>query len=132
MTDQELLAECLYKEARGEGEAGMLAVGCVIRNRVNSGWGDWHHVITAKNQFSSMSVPSDPQYGLQPPESPSWSTAQRLAEIIYNGDSEDVTNGALYYANLKTATSGWFFNSIVKNPTIHPPTATIGRHSFFA
>ena len=39
LTDTEVFAKTLWGEARGEGIIGMLAVACVIKNRINRpGW----------------------------------------------------------------------------------------------
>lgn len=129
-------ALCAWKEARGEGPEGMEAVLCVLRNRVGApGFGKTlHDVIYGKNQFTSMSVPSDPEFNLQPNENEqSWRIVLGYAEIMNNPNFQDVTNGAHYYANLHTMDKdGWFYRHIVVSPTEHPLTAQIGKHTFFA
>ena len=133
MSDLNLLALCLWREARGEGEDGMRAVACVVMNRVKAKWGTLQKVILGKNQFTSMSVPSDSQFTLQPKANDKlYKIASEIAEEAIAGELEDTTKGALYYANLKIATSGWFFKNIVGKPKEHPETVQIGRHSFFA
>lgn len=129
-------ALCAWKEARGEGLEGMEAVLCVLRNRVGApGFAKTlHDVIYGKNQFTSMSVPSDPEFNLVPTElDERWSHAKQLAEIIFGQNSFDITNGAHYYANLHTMDkNGWFYRNIVLKPTEHPLTVQIGKHTFFA
>lgn len=128
----ELAALCIYREARGEGYEGMRAVCHTICNRAEAMKAPAHvihSVIMAKNQFTSMSVPSDPEFNLEP-SGPLWFMAKDIAARVLAGDDEDPTDGALFYANLATATSGWFFENIVKSP-LHPRTVTIKHHTFF-
>jgi N-acetylmuramoyl-L-alanine amidase len=131
--DIDSLALVTWKEARGEGNEGMQAVMHVIFNRVGApGFPKTlHDVIYQKNAFTSMSVISDPEFNLEPHSlDPQFAYCEELAPNIQ--DDADVTNGAHYYADLKYTTSGWFFRNIVQNPTEHPQTAVIGRHTFYA
>jgi len=130
---------CVWKEARGDGYDWMNAVGNVIFNRVGaSGFpSTLHDVIYAKNQFSSMSISTDPEYNLPAPDVtdpqyPSYLDATNIVNAIVAGTVADPTNGALYYANLKESTSGWFFRNIVEDPAKHPLLATIGHQVFYA
>ena len=132
--DQDLaaMALCVWKEARGEGELGMKAVADVIRNRACAWDQSIHDVVYAKNQFTSMSVPSDPEFNLQPTEGDAqFVFCQSLCEPILTSQMSDVTNGALYYCNPKEATSGWFAEHIVADSIMHPQVATIGRQLFY-
>lgn len=132
--DQHSMALCLWREARGEGEAGIAAVAHVICNRVgHSGFAPTlHGVIFGKNQFSSMSRPSDPEYRLYPGDADSmWPRCIAAATEALNSGA-DPTLGACYYANLTTADKGgWFQQNIVNEPILHPFTIKIGRHSFY-
>ncbi len=135
--DLHSLALCVWKEARGEGRDGMRAVAHVIANRAAHWYGDQegsvHHAVYGKNQFTSMSVPSDPEFNLEPKDDDAeFSYCVELAPQVLDGTDSDNTNGALYYANLKYTTSGWFFRNIVNNPTQHPQLAVIGKQTFFA
>ena len=146
--DLDSLALCAWKEARGEGTPGMLAVMHVIYNRAVAWYGGndpeakimgldieteaVHHAVYAKNQFTSMSVPSDPEFNLAPGETDaSYEFCQQIAPRILAGSDADITSGALYYANLHHVTSGWFIDTIVNDPANHPRTAEIGRQTFF-
>lgn len=135
--DIEAAALCSWKEARGEGEIGMRAVLCVLKNRVEfHGFpNDLHSIIFGKNQFTSMSVVSDPEFNLQPVEGDEYyASALKDAQEIF-GESVtlvDITNGAHYYANVHNVTSGWFYDTIMLNSSQHPITAQIGHHTFFA
>ena len=124
--DQRDWALCLWREARGEGFAGMHAVAWVIRNRCYAWAKSIHDVLFEKNQFTSMTLTTEPDDG-----DAQWKEAQQIVTAIVHGlDASDPTGGALYYANLATATSGWFFDNIVKS-ALHPRTAVIGHHTFF-
>lgn len=126
-------ALCAWKEARGEGTEGIRCVLHVISNRAHQ-WGkSVHDVIYEKNQFTSMSVPSDPEFNLQPPATfDTWIAAQDLAVKVLGGTDADPTHGALYYANLETVTSGWFHDNIVARHDLHPILLKQGHHTFFA
>lgn len=134
------LALCAWKEARGEVQpVGCEAVMCVIFNRVgHPGFAHTlHDVIYGKNQFTSMSVPSDPEFNLQPAADDAAfancmiGAKQLLAATPDAAFVADPTHGAHYYANLHNCTSGWFHDNIVLNTHDHPITAQIGRHTFF-
>jgi N-acetylmuramoyl-L-alanine amidase len=130
---------CVWKEARGDGHMAMNAVAHVIFNRVGApGFpNNLHDVIYGKNQFSSMSITTDPEYNLVAPSAgdpqyPSYSDATNIVNAVVAGTDSDPTNGALYYANLKESTSGWFFNHIVNDSENHPLRATLGHQVFYA
>jgi len=133
-------ALCAWKEARGEGVDGMRAVLWVLKNRVGvQGFASkLHDVIYGKNQFTSMSVPSDPEFNLEPEDNDSmFAVAMKVATSLFDGDGTDdvdLTRKAHYYANLHlVATDGWFYKDIVLDPyKNHPVTAQIGHHTFFA
>jgi len=134
--DVRSMALCIWKEARGEGGLGMQAVGNVIRNRIGApGFpGTLHDVIYEKNQFTSMSVPSDPEFNLQPsPGDAQFDYCMNISVgILENSTPEtDPTHGALYYCNLVEATSGWFARNIVNNTAQHPQVAAIGKQLFY-
>jgi hypothetical protein len=111
----------------------------LILNRVGApGFGIiLHGVIYGKNQFSSMSISTDPEYNLAAPspadhQYPSYLDAMNIVNAIIAGTASDVTDGALYYANLKESTSGWFFQHVVNDPANHPLRATVGHQVFYA
>ena len=132
--DVQNVALCSWKEARGDGIAACYYVMHVIVNRVGKpGFAHTvHDVIYGKNQFSSMSIPTDLEYNLQPPATdPVWIACLADAPNVLGGD-DDPTKGAIWYANPKTATSGWFATNIAGNPVLHPVLCTIGHHVFYA
>ena len=135
--DLDCMALCVWREARGEGELGMQAVAWVIANRANAWYPHFpdpiHMVVYGKNQFTSMSVSSDPEFNLQPAsDDPQYAFCQKICEPIVQGSaSSDVTNGALYYCNPAEATSGWFAKHIVSDTVNHPQVAAIGKQLFY-
>ena len=137
MYDQDDLSSaalCSYKEARGDGSTGMHAVLHVLKNRVGfPGFAKTlHDCIYGKNQFTSMSVPNDPEFNLDPgPVNAGYIDALRLADVVLNTDDADPTGGAHYYENPATATSGWFARVIVADTANHPMTVKILHHTFY-
>jgi hypothetical protein len=136
-TDEALLATTAWKEARGQikkfGVAAVLAVMHVIVNRMDA-WGQSiQHVILGPNQFTSMSVSSDPEFELLPADDdPIYQQCLTEASSILDGSDPDETEGACYYANLEhIPQDGWFWRHIVLDTTRHPLTKKIGDHSFF-
>jgi spore germination cell wall hydrolase CwlJ-like protein len=96
------LALNIYFEARSEPESGQRAVGHVVMNRVaHSGYPDSVCEVVQQGgeerlhrcQFSWW---CDGQSD-RPVNRKAWTEAQRLAHEIYNGLSEDMTDGALWY-----------------------------------
>ena len=132
--DIAMLAFVMWKEASGEGEAGMEAVGNVVWNRAKKYKTSIYVQCVAPNQFSSITVRGDQGTVRWPHETdPVWVQAQQISQNFANiGQISDPTKGALYYENPKIATSGWFFNNIVNKPDQHPKLVTLGNHVFYA
>lgn len=110
----DLLARCIYGEARGEPYTGMVAVGAVILNRVDSPNfpSTVAGVIYQKGAFDAV---ADGQINLTPN-----SQAYNAARDAMNG--WDPSGGAIYYFNPVTATNKWIWS--------RPMTITIGKHRF--
>ncbi len=113
-SERNLLARCVYAEARGEPYAGQVAIAAVVLNRVRSSSfpNTVSGVIYQKGAFTCV---SDGQINMTPN-----STAYKAVTDALNG--WDPTNGCLYYYNPATATSKWIWSLKVE--------LTIGRHSF--
>lgn len=91
---------CLWREARGEGVQGMIAVGCIIRNRTRKEGTSYHTEVYKPWQFTSMTDPNDPEYHLEPlMDDTSWKQAQFVATGILQGTIADLTGGATLYWN---------------------------------
>ncbi len=132
MNDHEVdvLARTLWGEARGEGFAGMVAVGFTIKNRAaRPGW--WGKDITSVCQhpwqYSCWNV-KDPNYtylsGARPIPSAEYVKAREAALVVLAGRQPDPTGGATHYysTSLKTPPT-W---SVKATQTVQ-----IGRHRFF-
>jgi len=133
-SDLDNAALCVWKEARGEGIAGMRAVAHVIFNRIGCvGFPHTlHEVIYQRNAFTSMSVSSDPEFNLEPGAGDqSNDYAKRIVAAVAAKADADPTFGAHYYANLKNSSSGWFVRNVVQNPVAHPHTVKIGSQDFY-
>lgn len=113
-SDLNLLARCVYGEARGEPYTGQVAVAAVVLNRVRSSKfpNSISGVIYQSGAFTAV---ADGQINLSPNTS-----AYNAARDALNG--WDPTNGCLYYYNPATATSKWIWSLKVE--------LKIGRHNF--
>lgn len=121
------LALTIYFESRGEPDAGKVAVGHVVMNRVNDPrfpgqvckvvrqGGEWPR---NRCQFSWWcDGRSD-----KPKDRRAWGLSQELANAIYAGVSEDPTEGALWY-------HADYVKPYWKN--VFAPGPKIGRHIFY-
>ena len=132
VVDAHWMALTMWGEGRGEGEAGMLAVGHVIRNR----WQAKRHgafvtdTVSQAWQFSAWNE-GDPNRAAMlnidalPPGSRDhrlWLTAKQLAADILGGRSADPTGGALFYHT--TGVQPAWSQGLA-------PTAQVGSHLFF-
>ena len=113
-SDRDLLARCVYAEARGEPYTGQVAVAAVVLNRVDSASFP-NSVSGVIYQPGAFTCVSDGQINYSPN-----ADAYSAADDALNG--WDPTNGCLYYYNPATATSKWIWSLKVE--------ITIGRHSF--
>jgi hypothetical protein len=129
-----LLAE---REERSNGVNGMLGVLFVVRNRSKAGWfgGGWLNNMEAHNQFSSMTIKGDAMTVYYPdPRDPAFQKVMQLVDDIYDDNLQDLTNGALYYADLTSPAfvkDGWFDRNIVQDSNGHPRCAQIGTTTYF-
>jgi N-acetylmuramoyl-L-alanine amidase len=143
ITELEELTYCGFMEARGDGVGSCYGVMHVIMNRVASPEfpNTIHDVIYQQNAFS-WTREDNPEHGygltgtgdISPAikTMPIWNACLYAAKNVINSDS-DPTDGALYYANLKTvSTDSWFYKNIVSRPDEHPFKIKLGEHSFYA
>ena len=113
-SDLNLLARCVYAEARGEPYTGQVAVAAVVLNRVKSA--SFPNTISGViYQPYAFTAVDDGQINLTPN-----STAYKAAQDALNG--WDPTYGCLYYYNPATATSSWIWS--------RKTVVTIGKHTF--
>ncbi len=112
--DLNLLAKCVYAEARGEPYTGQVAVAAVVLNRVKSA--SFPNTIAGViYQPYAFTAVNDGQINLTPNQ-----TAYKAAQDALNG--WDPTYGCLYYYNPATATSSWIWS--------RQTVLTIGKHVF--
>lgn len=113
-SDLNLLARCVYAEARGEPYQGQVAVAAVVLNRVKSASfpNTIAGVIYQPWAFTSV---NDGQINYTPNQ-----TAYKAAQDALNG--WDPSYGSLYYYNASTATSKWIYS--------RKTVVTIGKHVF--
>ena len=112
----------------------MRAVLHVIANNAKASKIEWDDFIERKNEFSSISHAGDPMLIAYPNigKDAIYDFLLDIVEKVWSETDIDNTGGALYYANLDTMDhDGWFARNIVLNP-LHPQTAKIGKHTFFA
>ncbi|MGG4439804.1 spore cortex-lytic enzyme [Brevibacillus fortis] len=112
--DLRLMANAVYGEARGEPYIGQVAVAAVILNRTkNSSFPNTPAgVIFEPRAFTAV---ADGQIWLSPNEQ-----AKKAVNDALKG--WDPSDGAIYYFNPDTATSGWIWS--------RPQIKKIGRHIF--
>jgi spore germination cell wall hydrolase CwlJ-like protein len=132
---RDTLARTVWGEARGEGEAGMIAVAAVIQNRIDISaahggrywWGrDWVGVCTAKAQFSCWN-PGDPNRAkllAVDDHDPAFRIAKQVAADAIAGRIQDPTLGATHY---KVASLPWPYGW----GPFRLPLIEIGRHAFY-
>ena len=112
--DLNLLARCVYSEARGEPYEGQVAVAAVVLNRVRHS--DFPNSISGViYQPWAFTAVHDGQINLTPNQS-----AYNAARDALNG--WDPSYGCIYYYNPVTATSQWIFT--------RKTVTKIGRHVF--
>ncbi|MFB5661647.1 spore cortex-lytic enzyme [Alteribacillus sp. HJP-4] len=112
--DIQLMANAVYGEARGEPYEGQVAVAAVIINRINSATfpNTAAGVIFEPRAFTAV---ADGQIYMTPNEE-----ARKAVLDAING--QDPSDGAIYYFNPDTATSGWIWG--------RPQIKNIGKHVF--
>jgi spore germination cell wall hydrolase CwlJ-like protein len=98
LSDDDLFALCIWREARGSSFLAKVCVGWVILNRVARGgwWGDTVRFVILKPwQFSSFNE-SDPNSAKYPADNdPSWPSSK--AAVQFAKSSPDPTDGATHY-----------------------------------
>ncbi len=125
-SDYALTSLCLWREARGEGHDGMMAVACVLRNRVNRHHSTYFAQVVKKWAFSSMTAPGDPQLILFPVEADAeWIQAQAITLSVIDGGAPDTTSGAtLYYDDSISFPKSW-------NPAVVESVGKVGRLNLY-
>lgn len=102
----------------------MLAILHVIRNRARAGWedGDWLKIIQNADRAAAHPVLPD---GYPDINDEDFCALLVAVTEIYAGSDDDITGGALYYADLSRARLE-FRARIASSPEQHPKTAQVG------
>ncbi len=129
LSDAELLAHVMWGEARGEGDDGMRAVGCVVLNR----WRDGRYgrsiadVVLRPYQFSCFND-NDPNLPklrkLRESKDPAYEQALKIAHDLMRCAVEDKTGNATHY-HVSGINPSWAYSTKMVR------TAKIGRHVFY-
>ncbi len=121
----ELLALSMYHEAKGEGRAGMLAVGWVVQNRVaDRGYPDSIEGVVRQGCQFGWTCDDRPD---EPTHKGAWRVALALAERLLAADPPaDPTRGALSFHHTANESPGWEAGGRVA------PSVRIGDHLFYA
>lgn len=121
-----IAVETLVLEAGGEGYAGMIAVGEVIRNRTDDVYTHGRYsdrveqVIRRPWQFSCWNSPLIAKLRLSRVSGETW---QKAAMAWEASRTSNLTNGATHYANLALCSPKWA-RKLEK-------VGKIGRHTFY-
>lgn len=95
--DLYILALMLWREARGQTQSAIVAVGAVARNRTLTRHLSYTEVVLQPYQFSSFNR-NDPQYHKYPEfYDPIWAQCLSTAEGIIKNELADPTGGAVNY-----------------------------------
>lgn len=124
--DLDALVRTLFGEARGEPEAGQLAVAWVIRNRVEwpgapHWWGSTIGDVCRKAYQFSCWNENDPNCSLVQtlkPGTPEYDDLKRVASWVLEGNADDPTGHASHYERVGAGAAwakGREFNTIIGN-----------------
>jgi spore germination cell wall hydrolase CwlJ-like protein len=125
LSDKDLMALCVWREARGEGILGQRGVAHCIKNRADDPmwWGhDIRSVILKPFQFSSFNV-GDPNEKLWPlGDDPQLLEISPMCDSVLAGTDKDITDHAQFYHDV-SVTPPWAEDYIL--------TLQVGRLLFY-
>jgi N-acetylmuramoyl-L-alanine amidase len=110
MSDQDLLALCIWRESDNQSYDAMLGVGYSIKNRANApGW--WGNsiatVVLHPWQYSSFNA-NDPGIHRWPhDDEPKWIAACEIARRVLEGVVDDPTDDATSYYDVSISPPQW-------------------------
>ena len=133
--DRDILIRTVVGEAAGEGTQGMEAVAHVIKNRTtDSRWPDTASAVALQPaQFSAWNAASRGGNSLPQritPNDSAYKEAAAAVDRVFNGESADPTNGAVYYyapQGMKDGNAPAWWTSAVNE---RGGSTTIGNHRF--
>lgn len=121
---QRIVAAVLLGEARGEGEAGMLAVAEVIRNRARETGRSPLEVVCKRGEFSCLNGKTPEQLWRKFVRARTYAVALRIAKTCYNEPHKlgSLTKGATFYDQKRN-----------RPPWINEVrwVASVGNHHFY-
>jgi hypothetical protein len=133
------LARLAWQEGHHESQNVMTAIALVQSNRVKAGLGEgnWLAVFSFQRQiWSAWKVPDRhiQYYDTPDVRDPAFQAILATADLVYEGAEDTLTDGALYYADLRSPyydKDGWFAFNVAGRPGKHPRVATIGGFTFY-
>lgn len=102
---------------------------CCLANRVRLGWGTWAEILdripnfAAENDMPPVSYPDIWE--------PAFIKLLHAVDGVYDGSTKDLSNGALYWADLRRVERTWFKDKIMSQPDQHPRVADCNSLTFF-
>jgi len=135
LEELDVVARTIFGEARGESREGKIAVGWIIRNRVEADlnndnkpdwWGEGYIAVCKLPwQFSCWNAndPNSARIREMSMDRLYWHSCMAAAFDVLMGNAGDPTGSADHYFNPAVVSPPW-----AKGKT---PTATIGRHVFY-
>ena len=142
MFEKSQLFLAAWREAGHLGEQSMSAVAFAIRNRQRAGFenGSWLQVIQYINRIRYNNA--EPNLGLPDLRDPIIHRFLARIDGIWDGSTPDTFTSSIhpaegprsgkYWCELDKITNERFLLAIVRNPSAHPKTSTVGSLTFFA
>ena len=94
----------------------LMIMGC-LANRVRLGWGSWLEVIDRIPNFAAEdAVPT----GTPSIWEPNFVRLLHEVDHVYDGSGQDLSKGALYWADLRRVERPWFKDNILGKADTHP------------
>lgn len=129
------LVEMSYRFGKKYGgyTAGQLVM-FTIANRVHCGWGSWLHMIDSVPTY--MAENELPPFEHPPVWEPGFVKLLQMVEGVYDHSVQDLSKGALYWADLGTVERDWFRDKIIQaknedGTPVHPRVVDMGSLSFW-
>ncbi len=110
------------------GHTPMLMVAQVFVNRNKRGWGNWPSIIQNQSNFAATLQP--PTSGYPDPWDRNFLRVLSEMDGIMNDSTRDITNGALYFADLGDVNE-WFIENIARSPNHQRVADTCGTLVFW-
>ncbi len=128
VTEKQVVAAVIVREAGGEGVIGMKAVASVIENRARVQRKSPYEIVMARYQFSCLNSVTIHHADIDnfvsnSSNHPAFNAAMNLSEKVRNNTLKDVTGGATYYHEQSIEQPAWVVNLKF--------TKKIGNHLFY-